>query len=64
MNSLNFSYCEFISLFQRGTNHEKAKTVLLVTQKSHSLYFFGFGVFGLPDYPATDFVLISPLKSP
>ena len=64
MNSLNFSYGEFISLFQRGKNHEKAKTVLLVTQKSHSLYFFGFGVFGLPDYPATDFVLISPSKLP
>ena len=64
MNSLNFSYGEFISLFQRGTKHEKAKKVLLVTQKSHSLYFFGFGVFGLPDYPATDFVLISPSKLP
>ena len=26
--------------------------------------FFGLGVFGLPDYPATDFVLISPSKLP
>ena len=42
MNSLNFSYGEFISLFQRGTKHEKAKTVLLVRQKSHSV-FFRFG---------------------
>ena len=64
MNSLVFSFGELISLFQRGTKHEKAKTVLLVTQKSHSLYFFGLGVFGLPDYPATDFVLISPSKLP
>ena len=64
MNSLNFSYGEFISLFQRGTKHEKVKTVLLVRQKSHSLYFFGLVVFGLLDYPATDFVLISPSKLP
>ena len=42
MNSLNFSYGEFISLFQRGTKHEKAKTVLLVRQKCHSV-FFRFG---------------------
>ena len=61
MNSLNFSYGEFISLFQRGTKHEKAKTVL---DKKVTLYFFGLGVFGLPDYPATDFVLISPSKLP
>ena len=50
MNSLNFSYGEFISLFQRGTKHEKAKTVLLVRQKVTLCI---FSVWGSLDYLTT-----------
>ena len=70
------SYNELILSFQRllinwcwyergrGERSRKRQTKRYRFHKNVTLYFFGFGVFGLPDYPATDFVLISPSKLP